>query len=179
MDMLFAAVNHLRAGGIIIYPTDTAYAIGCIYNNTAAIKRIMQIKGRRDPKFTIIASSLYQVEKNFKLNTLQRQLAKQYWPGPLSIVVTKRFAVRVPNHKIARALARRAGVSLLATSFNKSGKPAVYDLEGNWLDHHDIFIIDAGKLPKRQPSTVVEVKGDDIIIHRPGPIKNPIKNLHV
>jgi tRNA A37 threonylcarbamoyladenosine synthetase subunit TsaC/SUA5/YrdC len=140
----------------------------------------MKYKGRSDAKFTLIASSLQQVEKYFPLTTVQKKLARPYWPGPLSIVVSKRFAIRVPNQTAARSLARRVGKPLIATSFNKSGEPEVYDLDSYMVETRDLaslpkktLIVNIARLPKRKPSTVVEVQGEDIIIHRVGPIKNP------
>lgn len=164
---------------IIVYPTDTAYALGCVYTDQTAVRRIMQIKGRRDPKFNLIASSLHQVEQHFKLSTAQRRLAKKYWPGPLSIVVSKKYAVRVPKQPIARVLAKKLGAPLLATSLNVSGQPTVYDLRTVGTAHvlslrlhkNNVSIIDIGKLPKTPPSTIVECVGEKIIIHRAGPIK--------
>ncbi len=193
MINLALATDHLKTGGVIIYPTDTAYAIGCAYDNKAAIRQIMKYKGRRDSKFTLIASSLQQVEKFFPLTSIQKKLARTYWPGPLSIVVSKQFAVRVPDQEIARSLARRVGKPLIATSFNKSGEPEVYDLTyyakafithraerggysanrpvyRGWLDGNEICIINLGPLPKRKPSTVVEYKNNQLIVHRRGSI---------
>lgn len=177
MNSLAAVAKHVRAGGIVIYPTDTAYAIGCVFNNRSAIRRIMQFKGRTDPKFTLIAASLEQVEKHFRLNSVQRALAKKYWPGPLSIVVNKKFAVRVPDEATARSLAKQVGAPLLATSFNKTGEAAIYSLDSRRVNLQliaslpdDAVIINAGRLQKRKPSTVVEVKRQQIHIHRKGPI---------
>lgn len=164
-------INILRSGKIVIYPTDTAYAIGCVYTQRSAIREIMRRKGRTDPKFTIIASSLAQVEKYFRLTAAQRRLAKKYWPGPLSIVVSKRYAVRVPNHPIARQLARRVGAPLLATSVNRSGQPAAFDLRHLPVVFRDVPRIDIGRLPKVLPSTVVEIRRGQLIIHRAGPIQ--------
>lgn len=165
-----------RGASIFIYPTDTAYAIGCDFRNQAAIKKIMAIKGRKDPKFTVIASSLFQVEKFFKFNKIQRKLAKKYWPGPLSIVVSRQFAVRVPNQPIARQLARAVGAPIIATSFNKSGQPENYSLK-NTIIPPDVMVLNIGTLPKQKPSTVVECINNKIIVHRQGKIRplNPLK----
>lgn len=162
---------------IFVYPTDTAYALGCAYTDINAIRTIMRIKGRTDAKFNLIASSRYQVERYFKLTTTQQRLAKKYWPGPLSIVVSKKYAIRVPNNAVARLLARRVGVPLLATSLNISGEPAIYNLDtlvGTTLElslrKNNVQIINAGKLPHTKPSTVVECLGKQMIIHRHGSI---------
>lgn len=169
------AAKYVKTGGVVIYPTDTAYAIGCTFDNASGIRKIMKYKGRRDSKFTVIASSLQQVEKYFPLNSNQRKLARQYWPGPLSIVVSKHFAIRVPGQPIARSLARRAGKPLIATSFNKTREPEVYSLANRpvyrgWLGEDDIYIINIGRLSKRKPSTVVEYKNNELIVHRRGSI---------
>lgn len=161
---------------IFVYPTDTAYALGCAYTDTKAIRTIMRIKGRTDAKFTVIASSLRQVEHWFKLTATQRRLARKYWPGPLSIVVSKKYAIRVPNNAVARSLARRVKTPLLATSLNLHGRPPAYDLNHvaarliARLRENNVHIIDIGPLPHNKPSTVVECKGNELIIHRHGPI---------
>lgn len=171
----------LRRGGIVVYPTDTAYAIGCTFRNQAAIKKIMALKGRTDPKFTIIASSQYQVEKYFTLTTAQKKLAIKFWPGALSIVINTTMAVRVPDHAIARSLARRAGEPLIATSINISGQSPVYsiaELKKRFpkLFQHiqnppDSMYIDAGVLKPQPPSTVVECVSNTYTIHRQGKIR--------
>ncbi|MBI2415225.1 MAG: L-threonylcarbamoyladenylate synthase [Candidatus Kerfeldbacteria bacterium] len=176
MISLSAAVQIFKQGGMVVYPTDTAYALGCIYNNKRAIRQIMALKGRTDPKFTVIASSLAQVEKFFTLTTPQRRLAKKYWPGPLSIVVSSRYAVRVPQQSIARALARRVGQPLLATSLNRTGRPTVYSIgstEKKLLQSlPDQAILNIGTLKRTPSSTIVACRGEKIIIYRHGPI-NP------
>src|SRR3989344_2663155 len=91
------AARVVRDGGVIVYPTDTAYALGGIFNSPSVIGRILQIKQRQDKKFTLLASSLQQVEKFFRLTAAQKKLAEKHWPGPLSLVVSGRFAVRVPD----------------------------------------------------------------------------------
>lgn len=166
----------IRRKGVIVYPTDTAYALGGFFDSPKVIKKIMKIKGRKDDKFTLIASSLYQVEKYFKLNPVEKKLAKKYWPGPLSLALTQKFAVRVPNNKTALALARSAGRPLIATSANLSGHQTLYDPKAiinefaNKKFQPDL-IIDAGKLKKIKTSTIVKAKGEKIDLIRPGAIK--------
>ena len=100
--------------------------MGGFFDSKKAISRILKIKKRKNDKFTIIASGLNQVRKYFKLNPVQVKLAKKYWPGPFSLVVSPKFAVRVPDNSIARKLARSAGRPLIATSANLSGQTALY-----------------------------------------------------
>lgn len=154
---------------IFIYPTDTAYALGCPFDDKKSIRKILKIKKRRDRKFTLIASSLAQVKKFFELNPLALRLAKKYWPGPLSIIVNDRFAVRVPDCQMARDLARRFGKPLIATSANLSGQKENYICPK--MKNVD-WRIDLGRLEKVKPSTIVDCRQNKIKIIRHGPI-NP------
>lgn len=169
------AVAALRSGGVIVYPTDTAYGLGGAFDSPAVTRKILQIKQRRDPKFTLVASSRSQVEKFFKLNSLQKKLAQRYWPGPLSIVVSNRFAIRVPASRIARMLCRRLGKPLIATSANLSGQPAIYQATvvisqfANKKNQPEL-IIDAGRLPRRKTSTVVQAVGNRLTALRAGAV---------
>src|SRR3989344_2524856 len=169
------AVKVLRRGGVIVYPTDTAYALGGIFNLSEVTQEILKIKKRRDQKFTLVSSSLYQVQKFFKLNSLEKKLAKKYWPGPLSIVVTKRFAVRVPKNKIAQQLARSVGKPLIATSANITGQKTLYNSKEIIEQFENkksrpTLILDSGRLPKIKTSTIVKVGKKKIDILRSGSI---------
>ena len=86
--VLRGVASKIKAGGIVVYPTDTAYAIGCDATNVRAVRAIFKIKGRPKAKaMPIICADLKMVEKYF-LNAIRYTLyAKKYWPGPLSIVV--------------------------------------------------------------------------------------------
>ncbi|OGY54449.1 MAG: threonylcarbamoyl-AMP synthase [Candidatus Buchananbacteria bacterium RIFCSPLOWO2_02_FULL_46_11b] len=171
------AIKILKNNGIIVYPTDTAYALGGFFDSKKAISRILKIKKRKNDKFTIIASGLNQVRKYFKLNPVQVKLAKKYWPGPFSLVVSPKFAVRVPDNSIARKLARSAGRPLIATSANLSGQTALYSgqeviKEFAGEKYRPDLILAAGRLKKRKTSTIARV-GDDgeIEILREGAVK--------
>jgi len=172
------AVAILKRGGVIVYPTDTAYALGGIFNSRKVITKILKIKKRKDQKFTVIASSLSQVERFFALNPTQKKLAKKFWPGPLSIVVSARFAVRVPDNKIAQSLARGVGKPLIATSANLTGRQTLYDSQKiiNQFSRKGFqpdLILDFGQLKKIKTSTVVKVQDRKIEILRSGAIKIP------
>lgn len=172
------AVAILKRDGVVVYPTDTAYAIGGVFDSKKIQKRILKIKGRKDDKFTLVASSLCQVQKFFKLNALTKELAKKFWPGPLSLVVSSRFAVRVPGNKIAQALAKGAGRPLIATSANLSGQKALYSSQeiikqfDNQKSQPDL-VVEAGRLKKIRISTIVSADQGKVKIFRAGSIKLP------
>lgn len=172
-EQITQAVKILQRGGIIVFPTDTAYGLGCDFENQEAIQRILKAKGRTDTHFTLIAGSLGQVRKFFMLNDTALQLARKYWPGPLSIVVNDQFAVRVPDNAIARELACAHGRPIIATSANISKRPPHYTLNGarNELGEENVDLwIDGGDLPQRPTSTVVDTRTQSPTIIRQGAI---------
>jgi L-threonylcarbamoyladenylate synthase len=168
----------LKRGGIIIYPTESSYAIGCDYTNKKAIRKLMKIKKRLLSKHTtVIVDSIKTAEKYAKLNNKEKLLVKGFMPGPLTICAKNDFNFRISSNKTANALAKIFGKPIVTTSANISGEPAIYNPKElkNFIGKVDV-IIDAGKLAKREPSTIVKV-GKEIKILRNGPIKEKeIKN---
>jgi L-threonylcarbamoyladenylate synthase len=172
------AARVLRSGGVVVYPTDTSYAIGCRYDRPASIHRVMAIKDRRDQKFTVIAADTQQATRHFELASALRPLAKKYWPGPLSLVVSPRLSVRVPAADVPRRLAKLAGVPLIASSANISGQPACYSIRAllrqlktkNTGDLPDVML-DGGALPRRVPSAVVGSSRGKLIVFRSGRLR--------
>jgi L-threonylcarbamoyladenylate synthase len=170
------AVAIIKKGGVVVYPTDTAYALGGFFDSPKTAAKILKIKERQDEKFTLIAASAAQVRKYFKLSPAENKLARKYWPGPLSLVVSDRFAVRVPDNALARQLAAKAGRPLIATSANISGTETLYGARPIIEQFKDKknqpdLIIDAGPLKKIKTSTIVKVVGDILEVLRAGAIK--------
>lgn len=151
----------LLNGGVIIYPTDTAYALGGVFDNKKVIAKILHLKKRRDKKFTLIASSIYQVQKFFPLQRIQRRAAQKFWPGPVSLVVSPQYAVRVPALAVARQLARLAGKPLIATSANIHKQKTPYRISET-LTGADL-VIDAGELAVVPPSAVIDIQKDGTV----------------
>ena len=180
------AVTALRRGGIIIFPTETAYGIGCDATNAAAVRRVYRIQSReRGKPLPVVAADIRQARRFFRLDGPALELAERHWPGPLTIVLPASDArirralgasvgVRVSSHPIARRLAAGLARPIVATSANLSGRPACYSLRAvkNQLGKKPIdFYLDAGVLLRHKPSTVVRVESDGSIrILRRGPI---------
>ena len=173
---IIQAAQVLRAGGIIVYPTDTAYALGGVFNSSAVVKKILKIKKRQDDKFTIVAASPAQVQKFFKLNSAQKKLARQFWPGPLSIVVSTKLSVRVPANTLTRRLCRLVGRPLIATSANVAGGNTPYGSRQiindfkNEISQPDL-LLDGGHLARKKTSTIVKAEKNNLIIIRQGSVK--------
>lgn len=195
---LKAAASALKRGAVVVYPTDTAYALGCDATNAKAVRSIFRIKGRSASKgLPIIVADDKMAEKYFELDSRFRgndeeSLAARYWPGPFSIILKAKkgiakkvlekgtAAVRVPASEISRELARLVGRPLTATSANISGKPACYSVIAFMRQfaadpfpalRQTAIALDAGSLPRRRPSTIVRVGKSGIIeVLRKGPI---------
>jgi L-threonylcarbamoyladenylate synthase len=175
-DVLREAVNALSAGLVVAFPTDTLYGLAVDPRSASAVERLYQVKGRGfDQPLPLIACDELQVAQQAgSLTPLARRMAREFWPGPLALVIdahpsldtrvhasTGRVAVRVPRHALARALARVAGHPITATSANLAGEPAVNsptELSAVLRGRIDL-VLDGGPTAGGLPSTIVDVTG--------------------
>ncbi len=177
----------LRSGGVVIYPTETFYALGAVATLEEAVSRIFQIKGRDFAKaLPLIAADLPAVlDAVSKWPEAARLLSHLFWPGPLSLVVpaspslppalhagTGKIALRISSHPVASLLAKLSGGLLISTSANISGAPAPQNCAG--LDKGLLScvdaLLDAGDLPGGFPSTIVDISVYPVAILREGKI---------
>ena len=176
----------IRLGGVVIYPTDTVYGLGCDPANVDATRRICEIKGRADKPLPLVCSDLETARRIVEFNPIAERLAEHFWPGPLTMVLPARvdypiwvthgartLGVRVPDHQVARRLAKLSGGVIVSTSANKSGEPPPKTAQeaAEQIGEEVDLILDAGPAPLRQPSTVIDLSGDELWIIRPGPIR--------
>lgn len=174
MTSLDKAIQVLKKGGVVIFPTETAYGVGCRMDDEKAIRRLIEIRGREERKpFLVLVSSLEMAKKYLQDLPLEiEDLMKKFWPGPLTIVYDcqkdlvpklvrangKSLGVRMPGHKITLKLVEEVGVSVLAPSANFAGEPPVFelsDLEPELVKKIDFVL----KLPcagYKKPSTVID-----------------------
>jgi len=185
------AVEHLKKGGVIIYPTETAYGLGCDATNQAAVDLIFKIKQRSlDLILPVIVGSLEMAEEWVVLSDQAKELAKKYWPGALTLVVPIKkpfargcvakdntIAIRVSGNKIARTLSQKLDRPIVSTSANLSGQAEIYSVEElhNSLlevEKNNVFVLDGGVLSKHQPTTIVKISDNEQMqILRQGEIK--------
>jgi len=179
------AVEALRAGEVLVYPTDTVYGLGCDATRPAAVRRVFEIKGRPpDQPVPVLLADPRQAEELAEVPDGARRLMRRFWPGPLTIVLRSRGVVaelvtagtgtvglRVPDHPVPRALVRACGFPLVGTSANSTGRSAPVTVAQvlSDLDGRVGLILDGGRLAGR-PSTVVDCTGDRPRVLRPGPI---------
>ena len=189
------AVAVLKRGGVIVYPTETAYGLGADFFNPGAVKKVYQIKSRQYQKpLSAIVSDFKMARQLVKFDELSLRLAKKYWPGALTLVlketinklqVTKNFqfpisnfqtlGLRISSNKLAVSIVKKLGRPITATSANVSGKKELYDAKAvsqqfRNRKYQPDLIIDVGKLPKRQPSTVLQIINGKIKVLRKGEI---------
>lgn len=172
-----SVVDILNDDGVVVYPTETLYAIGCRADSSAGVRRVVELKGRPEHKpLPLIIGGMEQLDiiaAHIPVDMLL--LAEQFWPGPLSILVeTKPFfprqvkdehgytSVRWTAHPQAQRLCRDVGMALVATSANRSGKAAAAtpgQLDPLLLHGSDASLLDRPWPAGGAPSTVVRVLG--------------------
>jgi len=184
-ENVLIASQIVRSGGLVIYPTDTLYGLGCDPLNVEAVKRVFKVKGERKKPLPILASGIESVEKIAFLSERAKKIAARFWPGPLTLVVPKKHAlpdlvtcnaasvgVRVPKHDVAIQLIRLSNGLLVGTSANKTGaKPprTAYEAAEQLGEEVDM-ILDGGPTTVGKPSTVVDLTSEKPKILREGPI---------
>lgn len=185
-NIINKAVKVLKAGGVVIFPTDTVWGIGCSIERPEAIERLYKIKQREQNKPTaVLVGSLGQAKALGKFNAQALTLAQKYWPGGLTIIVKAKLIVpqsilgpnntigiRVPNHPLFISIVNNLGCGIIAASANFSDQPA--PKKKNELDDKLIKLVDYfidGESSGLAASTVVDTTQSPIKIIRQGSIK--------
>lgn len=179
------AAATMKNGGVVIYPTETVYGIGCIPSDPDAAMRICEIKGRAENPLPLICGDIEMARKVVQFNITAEKLAKAFWPGPLMFILPskvvypmwvthgkKTLGLRVPGDKVPRKLAELAGGVIVSTSANKSGEPPAttakeaFRATGYKVD----LVVDGGPSPGGKSSTIIDLSGKEMWILRSGPI---------
>ena len=185
------AANVLRAGGVVLYPTDTLYGLGSDALSDEAVAKIYAIKRREKWKpIHAIVSDLEMAGRYAELTDDVRSFAKQLPKGQVTFILKKRagsnsgilngldtFGFRIPDNELCIALTRAFDGPVTATSANVSGMESGSTVEGILAQlgenaRHIDLILDTGELPTRAPSTVVDLSGETPVILREGAIPN-------
>ncbi len=186
-EVIQIAAKILREGGLVAFPTETVYGLGGNGLDSEACEKIYIAKGRpSDNPLILHISELEELNPIVReISPAARKLMEAFWPGPLTLVFPKSdvvpekatggldtVAVRFPNHPVARAIIKAAGLPIAAPSANSSGKPSPtrashveFDLNGK-ID----MIVDGGAAEWGLESTIVDVSGEIPVILRPGAV---------
>ncbi|MEO8065390.1 MAG: L-threonylcarbamoyladenylate synthase [Candidatus Doudnabacteria bacterium] len=189
MKQIDQAVRILKSGGVVVYPTDTAYGLAVDAANFEAVKKLYRLKGRNFSKPIHVIPPTNDIRSFAAVTPFAQKLIKKLMPGPITVVLplrakgrswqllsarTETIGIRRPKNRLALALAKKLGNPITATSANKSGGANTYTIkevqeqfkEGLKPD----FYLDGGKLKQTKPSTVVSIGDGRVRILRQGPI---------
>jgi L-threonylcarbamoyladenylate synthase len=175
----------IKNGGIVIFPTDTVYGIGCNPYNENAVNKIYKIKSREKIKsLPVLAYSLDTVKEIARIDTFTEKIIKKYWPGPLTLILEltdkklkkslnldNKIAVRIPDSKCTLKLLEKCGL-LVGTSANISGSPPSTDPKEclKNITNYDVFL-NGGTITSKGESTIIEIENEEIKIIRKGVLK--------
>ena len=178
------AIKSFKNGGVIIFPTDTVYGIGCNPYDENAVKRIYELKNRDNTKpLPILGYSKQVLENIVEFDDIANTIAEKFWPGKLTIILPLKddrlkilsngedsLAVRVPNNKCILSLLKECEL-IVGTSANISGKESFTDplKLANEIPNCDVFVND-GKIHSSGASTIIEIVNQQIKILRSGDI---------
>lgn len=176
-------VESLRQGGVVIYPTDTTYGLGCDIYNRKGIKKIYQIK-QRDPRkpFSFICSDLAEVSNYAQVSNFAFRILKRHLPGPYTFILEatkivpealttrqKTVGIRIPDNAISKLIVQELGHPLVTTSANISGEDAIQDPElvDEKMEKMVDMVVDGG-VSMGIESTVISLLNDQIEVLRQG-----------
>lgn len=180
------AVDILRHGGLVAFPTDTVYGLAALAFDAQSIERLYVAKGRNSERaIAVLIGNLNQLDQvTGDIGDQARQLAERFWPGPLTLIVPRHpnlpevlsplqtIGVRIPDHPLAIRLLEMAG-PLAVTSANLSGLANTTTAQEvlEQLNGRVHLIVDGGQTPGGVPSTVIDCTGPAPTLLREGPVK--------
>src|SRR5262245_39984109 len=181
------AVDILKLGGLVAFPTETFYGLGALALDPAAVRRVFELKGRPASKpLLVLVGSVAMAEDLARVTEQARALTARHWPGALTLVLPARpvlpveftagtatICVRQSSDAVATALVTRLGGPLTAPSANPSEAPpptTADEVLGYFTGSLDL-VLDAGPSPGGLPSTVLDVTGATPRVLRPGAVR--------
>ena len=182
--LIAQAADILRSGGIIAYPTDTTYGLGCTLSNRKGLERIIQIKKLSDShRFSILCPDLSEISRYARVDNTTYRILKRFLPGPYTFVLEatrdvpktilpkrKTLGLRIPGHPICLALLQEVGEPLLSTTLRLPTEERILsdpDEVRERLSGKVDLVIDGG-IVQPEPSTVVDLTGETPVILRSG-----------
>ena len=188
MNNIDKAVKVLQDGGIIIYPTDTVFGIGCRIDDEKAIKRLFKLKNRSEKQAVpVLVDSIEMAKRYAEIpRVVENRLIRHFWPGALTIILRcnredisklilgegNTIGLRMSNHKIPLEIIKELGVPIVGTSANTHGKPSAIhldELDPELLNSVDLVI--PGEVKEGISSTIIDCTKDPWEILRQGSMK--------
>ena len=182
-DHIREAGRRMRAGGVVVFPTDTVYGIGCRALDAAALGRLYSVKRRpAEQPVVLLVADQAEAERWAALDVTAMDLMEQFWPGPLTLVLRAKagmpqvgpqvatVALRMPKHEAALALIQETGEAIASSSANHAGEPppsSAREAAAALRDEVDL-ILDGGPAPIGTASTILDLSGGAPHILRQG-----------
>ena len=181
------AINSLKDGNIIVYPTDTLYGFGVDATNTEAIKKLNEMKGRVSP-LSVICENISQIQTIADINNSQSlNVIKKLLPGPYTILLksvssnlsnlifsgSPLVGIRIPDHFFSIELAKRLKAPIVTTSVNRHNKEPLNDITQVEIDFPSVDIFEDNKHIPSKSSTIIDLSSNDHKIIRQGEGKFP------
>ena len=179
------ALKALNNHQVIAFPTETVFGLGVFYDDQEAYELLNKVKQRREDKpYTMMLASADDISKYADVNNKYQKLISKFMPGSLTILVKSKenvphyvthntgvIGIRVPSNKEALDLLKAVKKPLLVPSANKADqKPALNENEVKAIFKDEIAVVVPGKISSGEPSTIVDLTGDEIKLVRKGPI---------
>jgi tRNA threonylcarbamoyl adenosine modification protein (Sua5/YciO/YrdC/YwlC family) len=175
------AVDALLRGGVIAYPTDTVYGIGCDITNKRAIERVYQIKGiPRDQLLSFVCPDLSDIARYGFVDDAAYRIMRRLVPGPYTFILKatkevprvlmmkrKTVGIRVPDHPVALELTRALGRPIISTSASRDGETLVDPADISEAFPRLDMVIDAD-VCGNVPSTIIDLSGEEAVVQRVG-----------
>lgn len=189
------AITLLQKGEVIAFPTDTLYGLGADISNEDAVAKLYSIKERGEELPLILLGECKDDLLPYVLDwtPLAEKLSKDFWPGGLTIILKKSFKVpdyvvsnldtvgiRVPNHPVILKILKEYGKPIATSSANLSGNASSSTGRhvAEELEDTDLaLLLDAGKTPESEQSTIIDLSGDEPVILRKGAVPSEKLNL--
>ena len=183
--LIHQAVDIVRAGGVIVYPTDSAYALGCHIGDKGALDRIRRIRRlEKDHNFTLVCSDLSELAAYARVDNAAYRLLRNNTPGPFTFILEatsevprrlkhpkrKTIGLRVPDNVIARELLRALGEPLMSVTLIMPGDeyPLIDPYDIRQTLEHDVDLVIDGGYCGMEPTTVIDLSGDSPALVREG-----------
>ena len=191
MEKFTKALEVLNKHQVIAFPTETVFGLGVFYDDQEAYELLNKVKQRREDKpYTMMLSKVEDINKYAFVNEKYQKLINKYMPGSLTILVKSKdnvpiyvthntgvIGIRIPSNKEALDLLAFVKKPLLVPSANKADqKPALSEQEVKEIFHDEIAFVVPGQISSGEPSTIIDLTGDEIKLVRKGPI--PLEELN-
>ena len=188
-ELIEKAVKAVKEGGVIIFPTDTVYGLGCDPTHANAVHRIFELKQRQDKPLPVLASSIEVIGDVAELSETALELGASFWPGALTLLLKRRkgkleepalklptIGLRVPNHGVPLRIAEATGGFLVGTSANIAGgkTPVSFEDIPRDLLSRVSLAINSGPCRLGRESTIVDATRIPPTIVREGALKKDV-----